>query len=182
MPTLDWKIDDSWTLFLDRDGVINQRIFGGYVTSQDEFVFKEGAIEAITNLSKLFGHVIVVTNQQGIAKKIMTERNLFEIHDYMVEKISDAGGEIKKVYFASNLKGDLNDERKPLPAMALKAQKDFESIDFNKSVMVGDTDTDILFGKNLGMKTVLVKSNEIVSEQADVVVSSLNELNALINE
>ena len=175
-----WNINNEWTLFLDRDGVINQRIFGGYVTNPQAFIFNEGVLEAIASFSRVFERIVVVTNQQGIGKGIMTERNLFEIHDYMVKEITEADGRIDKIYFASNLRGAENDERKPTPAMGLRAAKDFPEIDFNRSIMVGDTDSDILFGKNLGMKTVRILSEEKATEPADLDVDDLLTLSKLL--
>lgn len=181
MPIDDWKIDKSWTLFLDRDGVINQRIFGGYVLDKESFVFQQGVLDAIAQLSLKFGRIIVVTNQQGIAKNLMTERNLLDIHNYMVEQIEARGGKVDAVYFASNMKGEMvNDRRKPNPSMALEAKERFEEINFEYAVMVGDTDSDILFGKNLGMKTVLIQSKEVIHEKADLTVSSLQELKEIL--
>lgn len=63
-----WNIDASWTLFLDRDGVINQRKMGGYITSKSEFSFEEGVLDAIAVFDKVFQYIFVVTNQQGIGK------------------------------------------------------------------------------------------------------------------
>ena len=60
--------------------------------------------------------------------------------------------------------------------MALEAQRQFPEIDFSKAIMVGDTDTDIRFGKQLGMKTVLVESEEVTEEVPDHTVNSLLEL------
>lgn len=171
-----WKIDDGWTLFLDRDGVINERIFGGYVTDKSQFVLREDFLTAIPLLSELFERIIVVTNQQGIGKGIMTDRNLLDIHDFMLSEVSHVGGRIDKVYYASNLKGEHPDRRKPHSNMAIEAQKDFNEIDFKKSVMIGDTDSDILFGKNLGMRTVLLRSEEVTKECAELEIDNLNEL------
>ena len=182
MSISNWEINKDWTLFLDRDGVINERIFGGYVTSPEEFHFSEGTLEAIRAFSEIFNRIIVVTNQQGIAKGIMTERNLFDLHDYMVNSIEDKGGRIDAIYFASNLRGAENDIRKPKPDMGLLAKKDFKEIDFSKSIMVGDTDSDIQFGKNLGMKTVRVVSEEPKSVEADIEVGGLLALNKIIND
>lgn len=172
---LDWGIDNTWTLFLDRDGVINKRKFGGYITSVEEFEFLPEVLPAMAGLSKIFHRIIVVTNQQGIGKNLMTERNLLEIHTYMCDRVYEAGGKIDKCYFAPNLRGAEDDMRKPGPAMAELAQMEFPEIDFENAVMVGDTDSDILFGRNLGMKTVGVLSEEKLSEKADVEVRSLNE-------
>jgi histidinol-phosphate phosphatase family protein len=151
-------VDSSWTLFLDRDGVINKRIVGNYVKSIDEFEFEDGALETIAKFSKLFGRIIVVTNQQGIGKGIMTESNLFEIHRYMSEEIERHGGRIDAVYYAPALASEQSELRKPNTGMAYLAQKDFPEIDFQKSVMIGDSDSDILFGQALGMITVKLDS------------------------
>lgn len=176
MKELNFKINKSWTLFLDRDGVINKRNFNGYITSVEEFIFYEKALEAICHLSRLFGKIIIVTNQQGIAKKSMTKRNLEEIHRYMLEEIYKAGGKVDAIFVADNLKNAKNDRRKPLPTMAFEAKEQFPTIDFEKSVMVGDTDSDIKFGMNLGMKTIGVRSDEILSVAPTILVDDLMEL------
>ena len=177
-------MDGTWTLFLDRDGVINERIMNGYVTNVDEFKFLEGSESAISGLTRLFNRVLVVTNQQGIGKGLMTERNLLEIHAYMCDQVYLSGGKIDKCYFAPNLKEAEDDMRKPGPAMAEMAQLEFPEIDFRYSVMVGDTDSDILFGKNLGMRTVRILTEvETNSVQADLEVDNLQDfLNFVRNE
>lgn len=172
---LDWNIDHSWTLFLDRDGVINERKMGGYTLHVDEFKFLPKIPETIAALSQLFSYVFVATNQQGIAKKVMTRRNLSEIHAYMCSQVKLHGGKIDKVYYAPELKNEKSKMRKPNPGMALEAKKDFPTVDFQKSIMVGDTDSDILFGMNLGMKTVRIKTEEPIGIQSDLTVSSLVE-------
>ncbi len=177
-----FKIDKTWTLFLDRDGVINKRIFGGYITSVEEFEFLPNTAQAIAELSNFFHLVIVVTKQQGIAKGLMTERNLLEIHNYMTDQVYLKGGKIDKCYFAPNLKGDEDDIRKPNPAMAQMAKMEFPEIDFSRSVMVGDTDTDIEFGKKLGMKTVRIKTEEPIGLPADLTVNSLVEFAKMIEQ
>lgn len=170
------QFNKSWTLFLDRDGVINHRKMNDYVYTIEEFEFLPKVKEAISFFTEIFGKIIVVTNQQGIGKKIMTTCNLFEIHRYMKEEIEKIGGRIDGIYFAPELKSDANSTRKPKDTMALNAKKDFPEIDFSKSIMVGDTDSDILFGKNLGMKTVRIISEEICKVKADLEVESLYDL------
>ena len=178
---LDWNIDASWTLFLDRDGVINQRIMGGYVQSVDQFNFIEGVPESIAKFSSLFSSIFVITNQQGIGKRIMTERNLLDIHSYMIVELKKRNGIISKCYYAPELKSDQNSTRKPGTKMGLQAQKEHPEIDFSKSIMVGDTDSDILFGKNLGMKTVRIKTEEPINIEADITCLSLLEFSEKIN-
>lgn len=172
-----WKVDNSWTLFLDRDGVINVRLQDDYVKSYDEFQFLKGSDDAIVSLSKIFGWVFVVTNQQGIGKGLMTESNLIEIHRLMERSVEVKGGSITKIYYAPGLSSPNNYMRKPKPGMALLAQRQHKGVDFSKSIMVGDTDSDILFGSKLGMKTVRIVSEiETVKVEADLTIGSLFEL------
>lgn len=170
------KADISWSLFLDRDGVINERNFDGYITSIDEFKFLEQVKEGLKELSKYFKYIFVITNQQGVGKGEMTVTQLDEIHAYMLAELKKEGIHIDKVYFAANLREAEEDRRKPNPAMGKEAQLEFPELDFEKSIMVGDTDSDIHFGKNLGMKTVLIHSKEKVSASPDLIVNNLMEL------
>lgn len=173
--SLSWEIDNNWTIFLDRDGVINERIMGGYVTSTDEFHFLKDVPKAISILNNHFQYTFVVTNQQGVAKKIMSISTLEEVHRYMHESLKKENAKIDKIYFAPGFKHEENSLRKPNPKMGLIAKEEFPNIDFKKSIMVGDTDSDILFGKNLGMKTVRVKTEEKITIEADFTVNSLYE-------
>ncbi len=150
--------DNDWTLFLDRDGVINQRIVGDYVKSPEEFQFIDGVPEAISILNGLFRYVIVVTNQQGVGKGKMTGNDVEAVHHFMENRIKQAGGILHRVYFCPRLEAENPACRKPRPGMALQAQKEFAGIKFKKSIMVGDTRNDMLFGKRLGMLTVLIAS------------------------
>jgi histidinol-phosphate phosphatase family protein len=171
-----WKVDPSWSVFLDRDGVINHRIMGDYVKHVEEFQFLDKVPEAIGKLASFFRHVFVVTNQQGIGKGVMTHEQLKRIHQHMIDGVKEQGGHISAVYYAPNLKTDNNTMRKPLGGMGMKAKADFPEIDFKKSIMVGDSDSDILFGKNLGMKTVRIKTVEPIGVAADMTCTSLVEL------
>lgn len=155
----NWDIDKSWTLFLDRDGVINKQIKNGYVTSIEEFEFIDGASEAIHQLNKIFGRIIIVTNQQCIGKGIVDENQLIDIHSYMIDCIEKNGGKIDKIYFAPQLEKENSEMRKPNTGMAINAKNDFNDIDFSKSIIVGDSLTDMEFGKKLGMKTIYINQN-----------------------
>lgn len=150
-------IDHTWTLFLDRDGVININKEGGYIQHRREFIFTEGALEAIAFLSRIFGRIIVITNQRGVGKGLMTEKDLKDIHTYMVSKIECCGGRIDAIYYCTS-PDDAHPDRKPHPGMAYKAKADFADIDFTKSVMVGDKDIDMEWGRNIGARTIWVTS------------------------
>jgi histidinol-phosphate phosphatase family protein len=154
------KIDKTWSLFLDRDGVINKRIVGGYVRSWDQFEFLPAVLDALKLISGNFERIIVVSNQQGVGKGLMTDKDVEAIHERMAEEIRKAGGTIDKTYYCPFLEENKSILRKPNIGMALKARKEFPGINFKRSVMVGDSLSDMIFGKRLKMKTVLL-SNDI---------------------
>lgn len=160
---MDWKniINGDWTLFLDRDGVINVRIIDGYVTKREEFEFLPNVIDAFKIFKNKFKRIIVVTNQQGVGKEIMSYEDVVDVHKYMIQEVENNGGKIDNIYFCPDLKSDINNYRKPKPTMAFMAKEDFPEIDFTKSIMVGDMNSDVEFGKNAGMKTVFIGDNEL---------------------
>lgn len=149
-------IDPTWTLFLDRDGVINRRLPDAYVSAPEDLEFLPGVLDILADLSKIFLHLIVVTNQQGIGRGLMTTEQLDVVHDHMLSIVTRAGGCIDGIYYCGDLARQSGNCRKPSPVMAYRAQKDFHDIIFTKSIMIGDTIADIGFGQNLGMKTILV--------------------------
>ena len=156
----------NWTLFLDRDGVINDRLPGAYVRYPKEFQFAEGSLKALELLAEKFQRIVVVTNQQGIGKGLMSEEELNIVHEDMLREVTRNGGRIDAVYFCSALAKDNPPCRKPNPGMAHWAKADFADIDFEKSIMLGDSISDMDFGKQLGMKTVFVESKPEDVEQA----------------
>ena len=175
-----WNIDASWSLFLDRDGVINERLFGAYVLSKKEFIFKPGVLEISAKLFNRFSHVCVVTNQQSIGKGLISSKAVDDLHQWMLSEFLNNGAKIDEVYVAPELNNSDSTKRKPNPTMGLEAKKQYPDIDFSRSIMVGDTDSDIEFGKQLGMKTVLVLSKEQCNSSPDLKVNSLEELNGLL--
>ncbi len=161
-------IDPSWTLFLDRDGVINHEKNQDYIRNASEFVFYDGMLEALKKLSEVFGRIIIVTNQRGIGKGLMTHQDLNDIHEYMLEAVTQTGGRIDRIYYAPDLDSDAID-RKPNIGMGLTAKTEFPSIDFEKSVMVGNNISDMKFGKGLGMHTVYVETTKPLEEENEFV-------------
>lgn len=148
-------IKDSHSLYLDRDGIINKKKDNDYVKSWDEFIFIKGSLKAISILSNIFKKIFIVSNQRGIGRGIMTDQDLEIIHDRMMRKIEYEKGRIDKIYYCSDINNS-SINRKPNPGMALESKNDFNDIEFNNSFMVGDQLSDIAFGKNLGMKTILI--------------------------
>lgn len=151
------QIDKTWTLFLDRDGVINHEKYQDYVYNYEEFKFYNGVPAAMKVFAGRFGRIIITTNQRGIGKGLMTEADLHAIHGQMLQDINSAGGRIDKIYYCTSLTND-HPDRKPNPGMAFQAVKDFPEIDLRKSLIVGNNLSDMEFGRNAGMHTVFVKT------------------------
>lgn len=159
------RIDPSWSLFLDRDGVINNRMVDDYVKTWDQFVFLPGVLDAMKVFHRLFGRIVVVSNQQGVGKGLMSDRAVQDVHLRMMEEISKAGGKIDAVFYAPNLQSERSVMRKPNIGMALKARKQFSEICFKRSIMAGDSLSDMIFGKRVGMKTVLIATSPALSQK-----------------
>ena len=149
------NINKNWTLFIDRDGVINHEKQGGYIENKSEFLFYPDVKNSFQKLKNIFGRVIVVTNQRGVGRGLMTEKDLQSIHSFMLHEIEEAGGHIDAIYFCTATDGT-HPNRKPNPGMALQAAKDFPAIEFDKSIMVGNKLSDMEFGRNAGMFTVFL--------------------------
>lgn len=156
-------IDKSWTLFLDRDGVINKEILNEYVLHTSQFFFYDDSLRALEILNKHFGTIVIVTNQKGVGRGIMTLDDLDEIHNNMMKEVIITGGRIDKIYFATDLDND-SPYRKPQHGMALHAKEDFPQIDFSRSIMAGNKLSDMQFGRNAGMATAFIASTNPETE------------------
>ena len=162
------------TLFLDRDGVINVKLDGRYVKNTDEFEFMIGAETAISKLSKIFNRILIVTNQQGIAKGIMSDKDLGVLHDYMLFELKKNGGVIDKIYYCPHLAAENCSCRKPNPGMIQHAIIDFPEIKLAQSYLIGDSDTDIIAGNKIGLITVKVDNEYTLSKWCDELFSIIN--------
>ncbi len=144
------------TIFLDRDGVINEKVpEGDYVKSWSEFRFLPGALKAIRTLAGIVPRLIVVSNQRGIALGMMSERDLFDIHENMLRKIEQAGGRIDSIYHCPHEKQSC-DCRKPGTGLFMKARQEFPEIDFERAAVVGDSLADLDAASRLSCMSVLV--------------------------
>ena len=159
------------TLFLDRDGVINIKLDGRYVKNTDEFEFMIGTEMAISKLSKIFNRILIVTNQQGIAKGIMSDNDLGVLHEYMLLELKKNGGVIDKIYYCPHLAAENCSCRKPNPGMIQQAIIDFPEIKVEGSYLIGDSDTDMLAGDKMGLNTVKVDNEYTLSKWCDELLS-----------
>ncbi len=159
--------DSSWTLFLDRDGVINVRIPDDYIRTPEQFEFIPGTLEALKTFASSFSRIIVVTNQQGIGKGLMNEEMLHTVHKHMLDQVQSAGGRIDRIFYSPYLCSRQHVSRKPGIGMALQARAEYRSINFRKSIMAGDSLSDLIFGRRMGMTTVLIGPPDIARKNPD---------------
>ena len=177
-------IDNTWSLFLDRDGVINIDTTGDYCRNADQFHLFETTLPAMKLFNDFFGKIVVVTNQRGVSKGIMSEEDLKGIHAKMISLVIPAGGRIDKIYYCMDIDAETSTHRKPKPGMAYDAKRDFPSIEFSKSIMIGNNISDMQFGKAVGMTTVFIDDRKerggIKSEEMDFIFDNLLEFANLL--
>ena len=149
------KVDSSWTLFIDRDGVINYEKKEDYIRNIEEFRFYEGVPDAFRKLAAKVGKIIIVSNQRGVGRELMTLADLESIQRHMRSEIEKAGGRIDEMYFCTAV-DNKDPRRKPNPGMAFEAMKKWSDISPSRSIMIGNKRSDMQFGRNAGMYTVFV--------------------------
>ena len=142
---------------LDRDGVINKDI-GTYVTSTNKFEPIPGSLEAVALLRSKGHKVVVITNQAGIMKGLMTPQDVDRIHDYMFKLLGEAGcPSIDALYYSTtNLKDDIY--AKPNIGMFERCERENPSIKFKKGFYVGDKLSDLKAAAKIGARPVLVRT------------------------
>jgi len=181
--TLRNIITNKKYLFLDRDGVINERIWNGYITKWEDFHFIDGVIHSLVSFSKLFERIIIITNQQGIGKGLMKPDDLEKIHQKLIKKISEEGGKIDAIYYCGDLKEKNDNCRKPGIKMAIRAKQDFPEINFGSSIMIGDTRSDMEFAKNAGMTGILIKTKHSIPtdlKSSEYLIDTLDDIVKLL--
>ena len=142
-------------VFLDRDGVLNRHLPGGYVTSREQFQLLPGVEEAIARLNRSGRKVIVVTNQRGIALGLYSEADLHALHDRLREHLAAHGAHLDAIYYCPHDNGQCRC-RKPQTGMFEQAFQDFPGASADNSVMVGDSFSDMEAAWRLGMRSVFI--------------------------
>ncbi|MFO8083077.1 MAG: D-glycero-beta-D-manno-heptose 1,7-bisphosphate 7-phosphatase [Desulfobacterales bacterium] len=137
-------------VFLDRDGVINFDSLS-YIKNLEEFIFIPGSLSAICKLSRYGYSVFVITNQSGIARKLIAKHELDKIHHYLIDSIHKAGGSLGGIYFCPHHPDQGCNCRKPRPGLIHQAAKE-NHIDIFSSIMIGDKYTDIECARRAGCK------------------------------
>ena len=167
-------------VFFDRDGVINERIKGGYVRDWNEFVISPELGSVLQSVKSKGYLAIIVTNQRGVGKGLMTEEALHDLHSKLQTHLGVThGATFDDIYYCIDLSDD-SPRRKPSPAMLFEAAEKWD-IDLKQSWMVGDSTSDIIAGKNAGTKTayLITKHSEHIPEST-ATLHSLSELLPLL--
>lgn len=151
----DIDISGYDTLLLDRDGVINRLRPNDYVKTWEEFEFLPGVFEALERFARYFKYIFVVTNQRGVGKGLMTEQDLNLIHAKMCNRIKEHGGRIDRIYYCTALTEE-DDRRKPGTGMFREILTDFPNVAPETCLMIGDSDSDMEFARNCGIKGIKV--------------------------
>lgn len=148
------------TVILDRDGVLNKRpLRAEYVRSWADWHWLPGAQQSLRLFHEAGWRVIVVSNQAGIARGVMTEADVTAIHAQMMREARDAGGQVEAVYYCPHGWDDGCACRKPKPGMLYAAQREF-SLDLSRTVVVGDDERDGQAADAAGCPWLLVSEQQ----------------------
>ena len=145
-------------LILDRDGVINKDS-DDFIKSPEEWQPIPGSLEAIARLCNAEYRVVVISNQSGIARGLLTLNTLNQIHQKMLDQLSNLGGEINAIFFCPHGPDDDCECRKPLPGMYLdlenRLQRSLKGVD-----AIGDSLRDLQAAKSADASPVLVRTGK----------------------
>ena len=142
---------------LDRDGVINKDL-GTYVTTPTGFNPIEGSLEAVAKIRRLGHRIVIITNQGGIQKGIMSAEDVDNVHNHMLELFGQAGcPSIDAIYYSeSSQKDDMY--AKPNTGMFKRCSKEHSAIKWSKGFYVGDKMSDLRAAVKVGARPVLVRT------------------------
>jgi D-glycero-D-manno-heptose 1,7-bisphosphate phosphatase len=165
------------TVFLDRDGVLNEKMpEGHYVTRWEEFRLLPGVPEAIARLNRAGVRVIVVSNQRGVALGHYTVDDVNTIHQNFQTLLNAAGAQVDAFFFCPHEKRSCTC-RKPGPGLFEQARSQFPAIAAETSVMIGDSLSDIEFGRRLGMRTVFIDGDPAHQKPGAASAKELAQMN-----
>lgn len=160
-------------IFLDRDGVLNvNRV--DHVKEWSEFQFEAGALDALRRLAATGFAIVVVSNQAGIARGVISAETVGAIHAALLNEVEKAGGRIDRIYYCPHAPADRCDCRKPRPGMLQQAEAEL-GVNLARSFLIGDWIDDLRAGAQVGCTTLLVGTGR--GPQAALELASSPELN-----
>ena len=158
-------LDDRKFIFLDRDGVLNEKPEKGkYITKIDDIKWRDGSLDALSILKKNGFKTIIVTNQAGIARGLISEDTVTNIHNAMQQQAKNAGGSLDYFYVCPHHWDEKCFCRKPMPGLFLNAQKDL-SLNFSKIFFIGDQITDKEAAKKVDIKYLNLETSEKLNKR-----------------
>lgn len=158
-------------IFIDRDGTLNVRPPRAcYIERPEDFVWLDGAKEAVKMLKDAGYFIILISNQPGIARGNLTEDTLLQIHEKMQNDLKNIGAKIDRIYYCPHNWDDGCECRKPKPGMFYMAQKEY-SIDLTKCYMIGDDERDMEAGQTAGLKCLLVDEKTSLIDHVETIVN-----------
>lgn len=179
------RVGLEWCLFLDRDGVLNRRVVGDYVRSWSDFELLPGVEAALRTLTRWAPHTVVITNQQGVGKGLMSPEQLESIHARFLERVAAADARIESVLSCMHREDEACACRKPRPGLALTWLREHPSVAAARSVMVGDAASDVAMAHNLaeitGGCTALMVGDAVTDVRPDARFDSLADLAAHVD-
>lgn len=162
------------TVFLDRDGVLNRRIVGGYVTEWSQFALLPRVKEALHGLTAGHFQLVLVSNQAGVAKRQLSCETLIEITKRSLEDFRTANIVIDGAFFCLHQPADECACRKPKPGLLHAAMRELP-VDVGRSFLIGDSAADIEAGAAVGATTILVSEEPVPEVDAKKFVKDLEE-------
>lgn len=177
------EMKEGRVVFVDRDGVVNVDPIGDYVKTWEEFQFHKTVIQGLKRLTDSGYKIVLISNQAGIGDGVYAERNLWEVHEKMLEVLKKEGISLYGTYFCLHGKNEGCDCRKPRIGLFHRATQNGLVFDRSRTYFVGDKATDIEAGKNFGLRTILVRTgygrdHESVCQgelRPDAIVNNFNE-------
>ncbi len=152
-------------VFLDRDGTINPDT--GYIKNLNNFKFFNFLFPALKKMSKVCDRFCIISNQSGVGRGIIDEKDIYNINKYISKKFKINNIKLLDIYVCFDHPDNASNRRKPGTGMFLEAKND-HCISLSKSLMIGDSFCDIKAGESLGMDTMLVLTGNGQKSRIDI--------------
>ena len=145
-------------VFVDRDGVVNHDVIGGYITRWEDFKFHDAVLAGLKRLTQAGYKIVLISNQAGVGDGVYSEKTLKQIHEKMLQVFKKEGIQLNGSYFCLHGKNAGCECRKPKTGLFVEAARNGILFDKSATFFIGDKVTDIEAGKSFGLRTILVRT------------------------
>jgi D-glycero-D-manno-heptose 1,7-bisphosphate phosphatase len=146
-------------VILDRDGVLNKEVDGGYISTPERFQWIPGSLDALVKFRSLGLRISVATNQSGVGRGKMSESDLLAVHQKMTSDACSAGGSIDEIFYCPHSPSEQCACRKPAPGL-VNAAIDRSGISAAQTLVIGDDVRDLEAAKVAGVRSALVRTGK----------------------